>query len=192
MSTETISGDAERSAARILLENRDEFLSFLERRVGRRDVAEDILQEAFTRGLDRLETLRDGEAVIPWFYRTLRNAAVDYFRRTKVADRALLQFAQEIETSEEPPESFQAEVCRCVTRVAKTLKPEYAEALNRVEVEGISVKHFAEEQGISAGNAGVRVFRAREALRRQLVASCGSCATHGCIACTCGSARDEA
>ena len=31
----------------------------------------------------------------------------------------------------------------------------------------------------------VRVFRAREALRRQVAASCGTCAEHGCIACTC-------
>ena len=171
---------------RALVENHREFLRFLERRVGRRDLAEDILQEAFTRGLDKLETLRDGEAVVPWFYRTLRNATVDYWRRTKAADRALEQFAQEIETSEEPSETVRDEVCRCVSRLAGTLKPEYAAALRRVEVDGVSVKSFAEEQGISANNAAVRVFRAREALRRQVAVSCGTCAEHGCVSCTCG------
>lgn len=171
---------------RALVDNHREFLRFLERRVGRRDLAEDILQEAFTRGLDKLETLRDGEAVVPWFYRTLRNATVDYWRRTKAADRALEQFAQEIETAEEPPETVRGEVCRCVLRLADTLKPEYADALRRVEVDGVSVKSFAEEQGISPNNAAVRVFRAREALRRQLAASCGTCAEHGCVSCTCG------
>jgi RNA polymerase sigma-70 factor (ECF subfamily) len=171
---------------RVLVDNHREFLRFLERRVGRREVAEDILQEAFARGLDKLETLRDSEAVVPWFYRALRNATVDYFRRTKTADRALTQFATEIETAEEPNETVRAEVCRCVSRLAETLKPEYADALKRVEVDGATVKSFAEERGISTNNAAVRVFRAREALRRQVAASCGTCAEHGCLNCTCG------
>nr|MBA3538947.1 RNA polymerase subunit sigma-70 [Deltaproteobacteria bacterium] len=65
---------------------------------------------------------------------------------------------------------------------------EYADALRRIEVDGVSVKDYAEEAGISSSNAGVRVFRAREALRRQVARSCGTCATHGCLDCTCGPA----
>jgi RNA polymerase sigma-70 factor (ECF subfamily) len=171
---------------RVLVENHREFLRFLERRLGRRDLAEDILQEAFARGLTKLEELREGEAVVPWFYRTLRNATIDYWRRTKSADRALARFAEEIETSEEPPETMRDEVCRCVVRLADTLKPEYADALRRIEVDGVSVASFAEEQGITKNNAAVRVFRAREALRRQVAVSCGTCAEHGCLSCTCG------
>ena len=171
---------------RVLVENHREFLRFLEHRVGRRELAEDILQEAFARGLTKLESLRDGEAVVPWFYRTLRNATVDYYRRTKSADRALARFAAEMETSEGPSEMVRDEVCRCVARLADTLKPEYADALRRIEVEGVSVASFAEERGISRSNAAVRVFRAREALRRQVAVSCGTCAEHGCISCTCG------
>ncbi len=180
-------GGAPRDAAvmRVLVENRRDFLRFLERRVGRRDVAEDILQEAFARGLDKLATLRDGEAVIAWFYRALRNATVDYFRRAKTADRALTQLADELGSSEALAEAVHAEVCRCVLRLAGTLKPEYAEAIRRVEIDGVSVKSFAEERGISRSNAAVRVFRAREALRRQVVVCCGSCAEHGCVSCTC-------
>jgi RNA polymerase sigma-70 factor (ECF subfamily) len=173
--------------ASVLVDNHREFLRFLERRVGRRDLAEDILQDAFARSLDKVDSLRDGEAVIPWFYRSLRNATVDHYRRAKVTDRALARFAEEIENAGEPNEAVLAEVCRCVTRLAETLKPEYADALRRVEVEGASVKTFAEEQGISSNNAAVRLFRAREALRRRLAASCGTCAEHGCVSCTCGS-----
>lgn len=172
---------------RVLVENRAEFLSFLERRVGRRDLAEDILQEAFARGLEKLDTLRDGDALVPWFYRTLRNAVIDHYRRGQSSDRALAQFAAELESSEQPQEPVRSEACRCVTRLAQTLKPEYAAALQRIEVEGVPVAQFAEEEGISKTNAGVRVFRAREALRRQVALSCGTCAEHGCTACTCGS-----
>jgi RNA polymerase sigma factor (sigma-70 family) len=170
---------------RVLVENHRAFLQFLERRVGSRDLAEDILQEAFARGLERIEQLRDGEAAVPWFYRALRNATVDYWRRSRSADRALAAFAQEVETAQEPDETMRDEVCRCVARLASTLKPEYAEALERIEVEGVPVARFAEEHGITSNNAAVRVFRAREALRRQVAASCGTCAEHGCLACTC-------
>ena len=129
--------------------------------------------------------MQDGEAAVPWFYRTLRNATIDYYRRRQVADRALALFAEELDASEEPQEMVRAEVCRCVARLAETLKPEYAEALRRIEVDGVSVKEFAEERGISASNAAVRIFRAREALRRQVAASCGTCAEHGCVECSC-------
>lgn len=169
----------------LLLENRREFLNFLERRLGRRDLAEDILQDAFARGFEKLDTLRDGEAVMAWFYRVLRNAIIDHYRRKKSADHALSRFAQELERSEDAPESIHGEVCRCVARLAETLKPEYAEALRRIELDGLSVRGFAAEQGISQSNAGVRVFRARDALRRQIALSCGACAQHGCFECTC-------
>src|SRR6188508_1542448 len=87
----------EPEVTRVLVENHREFLRFLERRVGRKDLAEDILQDAFARGLDKLATLRDGEAAVPWFYRTLRNAVIDHHRRADVADRALARFAEELD-----------------------------------------------------------------------------------------------
>lgn len=185
-----ISNDAD--VRQKLAESRREFLRFLEHHVGRRDLAEDILQDAFARGLTRLESLRDEESVVPWFYRALRNATVDHFRRERSAGRALTQFATEIETTEEPSELMREEVCRCVIRLAATLKPEYSSALRRIEVEGLSVANFAKEEGISKSNAAVRVFRAREALRRQLAVSCGACAEHGCSSCTCCDKDTEA
>jgi RNA polymerase sigma factor (sigma-70 family) len=178
----------EGDAARILVENHREFLGFLERRLGDRALAEDILQEAFARGIERLDTLRQDESAVAWFYRVLRNAVIDHHRRRSAAERALESFAAEIEGHAEPEQEVRGAICQCVTRLAKTLKPEYRDALERIEVEGVAVKDFAEEQGISASNAAVRVFRAREALRKQVAVSCGTCAEHGCIECTCGSA----
>lgn len=170
----------------VLLENHRAFLSFLERRVGDRATAEDILQDAFVRGMERAGQLRDGEAAVAWFYRLLRNAVVDRWRRGAAADRALEGFAAELEAAAEPPAEIANEICACVGRLAAALKPEYAEALRRIEVDGVAVKDYAAEAGITAGNAAVRIFRAREALRREVERSCRTCATHGCIDCTCG------
>jgi RNA polymerase sigma factor (sigma-70 family) len=176
--------DRER-VANVLVENHRAFLAFLERRVGDRALAEDLLQDAFTRNLDRLSD-RPDEALVPWFYKVLRNAAIDRHRRKGAEERALAAFTQELADAAQPDEEFHREICACVGRLANTLKPEYAEVLRAVDVEETPVKAFAEAAGLTASNAGVRLFRAREALRRQVTASCGTCAEHGCLDCSCG------
>ena len=163
-------------------------LAYLTRRVGDRALAEDLLQDAFARTLARPGQAPDGEALVPWFYRTLRNAAIDRFRRQGAVNRGLEAFARELETAEAVPDETHGEVCRCISRLATTLKPDYAEALQAIEVEGQPVKAYAERKGLTAGNAAVRVFRAREALKRRVVESCGTCGEHGCLNCTCQAA----
>ncbi len=170
----------------VWVSNHRAFLAFLERRVGDRAVAEDILQEAFVRGLDKGDALRDEDSAVAWFYRMLRNAVIDYHRRRGSSGRALAAFATELETQVEPDAETHGNICQCVGEIAGTLKPEYADALRRIEIEGVPVQQFASEVGISSGNAGVRVFRAREALRKQVARACGTCAEHGCLNCTCG------
>ncbi len=179
----------ERSAGveALLVRNHRDFLAFLERRVGSRALAEDILQDAFVRALEKESTLRDREAIVPWFYRMLRNAIVDRHRRTASAQKTLAALAAEVR-DEDASDEVRRAVCQCVKTLAQTLKPEYASAIMRIDVDGIAVKDYAEEAGITSGNAAVRVFRARDALRKQVRASCGSCATHGCMDCSCGAA----
>lgn len=158
-------------------------MAFLERRLGNRALAEDILQEAFARSLDKVEQLEQEESARAWFYRALRNAVIDHQRRANVSQKRLDELARELDAQPEP--ELDAAVCQCVKGVAASLKPEYAEALQAVEVEGTAVKDFATQSGISPSNAAVRVFRARQALKLQLQRCCGSCADDGCRDCTC-------
>ena len=166
-----------------LVANHREFLRFVERRIGNRAIAEEIVQDAFVRSLDRGGEIR--ASVVGWFYGVLRNAVIDRQRRQAVADRRLDQFAAELEASGDGGDELAGVVCRCVAQLADTLKPEYADVLRRVELDGVAVKDYADAAGISASNAGVRIFRAREALRKQVARSCGTCADHGCLDCTC-------
>lgn len=173
----------------VLIENHRAFLHYLERRVGDRALAEDIVQDAFAKIVARPEQAPEGEAIVPWFYRVLRNAAIDQFRRRGAADRAYEAFARELDTRAAPSQEIEAEICACVSRLAGTLKPDYAEALQTIDVGGVPVKAYAEQKGLSATNAAVRVFRARQALRKRVSESCGTCAEHGCVDCTCGQRR---
>ena len=166
-----------------LLEHHRAFLRFVERRVGDRAAAEDILQDAFGRAVTHADAIPD-ETAIAWFYRVLRNAVIDHHRRHQARRQALESFARELEEATPAPDVHD-EVCRCVLGAASSLKPEYADALRRVDVGGAPVKTFAAEAGISPSNASVRLFRAREALKRHVKAACGTCAEHGCVDCTC-------
>jgi RNA polymerase sigma-70 factor (ECF subfamily) len=171
-----------------LVGNHQRFLAFLERRVGSRETAEDILQDGFVRALERADSLRAEESAVAWFYRLLRNALVDYYRRRTTEDRALAAAATEAQEAD-PDLELRETICACVRDLVETLKPEYRDALRRVELEGEKVDAFAREAGISATNASVRLHRAREKLRRRLLETCGTCVTHGCRSCECGEPR---
>lgn len=167
-----------------LVDNHRRFLGFLEKRVGDRALAEDILQDAFVRNLDAAADVPPDGAV-PWFFTVLRNAVIDRYRREEVRGRRLAEFARELDRQTDASAEVEREICACVTRLAATLKPEYADVLERVDVGGASLKEYASKEGLTANNAAVRAHRARQALKRRVIESCGLCAEHGCVDCSC-------
>lgn len=176
------------AAISALVASHREFLAFVERRVRDKSLAEDLVQEAFAKSLSTVDTVENPESIRAWFYRSLRNAIVDHHRRDASLGRKLDALTRELDGAE-----FLTEVdrvaCQCVTKLTALLKPEYAEALRKIELDGLSVKDYAERAGVTANNAAVRVFRARAALREQLKRACGTCADHGCLDCTCDHSR---
>jgi RNA polymerase sigma-70 factor (ECF subfamily) len=177
---------AKTDAVESLAENHRRFLAFLERRVGSRETAEDLLQDAFVKGLAKVRDLRNGESATAWFYRLLRNALVDHYRRRGAEERALERMAAE---TRDGAASLDAELmeaaCSCVGRLVGTLKPEYADALRRVDLAEGSVGDYARAASLTPGNAAVRLHRARKALKKQVEKVCGTCAEHGCQDCRC-------
>jgi len=171
-----------------LVQSHRQFLGFLQKRVESREVAEDILQAAFVRALERGSELRDDESAVAWFYRVLRNATIDHYRRRDSMQRAYEGWGKEFLTKEAPEAAIRDEICKCVSSLLSTLKPEYQEALRIIDLDEGSLKDLAAKSGITDGNAAVRVHRAREALRKQVRVACGSCAEHGCLDCQCDSA----
>lgn len=168
-----------------LVDHHRQFLTFLQARVESRAAAEDILQSAFVKGLERGGEVRDEESVVAWFYRILRNAVIDHYRHRASTERALEGWGKEFVTHETPAEELKHEICACILGLLETLKPEYRDALRTIDLDERSLNDLAEQAGITSGNAAVRVHRAREALRKQVQVVCGSCAEHGCLDCRC-------
>lgn len=114
-----------------------QFLRFLQSRVGSREVAEDILQAAFVQTLERGEEIREQESAAAWFYRVLRNAIVDHFRHKAAALRCRTAAPKEAPPAEDP--ELEKAIGQCVKDILPTLKGEYADILQKGQMEGAAV-----------------------------------------------------
>lgn len=112
-----------------------------------------------------------------WFYRLLRNALADRSRRRATEERALQ--AEAAEATEAGDEPLHGAVCQCIGAALDGIAPQSASLVKRVDLEGAGVSEASREAGITANNAGVKLHRARAALRDELRAICGACAAHG-------------
>ena len=196
---ETCSGETVPGATiDALLRGKRKFLAFVEKRVGSRAVAEDILQDALVRGIERAgkldDELKTDERAAAWFFRVLRNAVTDHYRHQAVEQRANNAWARDWERLAEQNAALTAEehheVCGCFREFLDLLKPEYRRAIEAVELGETSLRQFSEAEGISPSNAAVRVHRARLALRKQIELACSACAEHGCLDCQCKTIAD--
>lgn len=168
-----------------LLDLRRRFLAFLERRVSDRALAEDILQAAYIRALEAKGRLRVDESAAAWFYRILRNAVIDHYRRRTAEGAALDRWVRDLEGTAAPEPQLEETVCQCIAGALEVIAPAYAELLREVDLKEGSLAGYAAAHAISPANAAVRAHRARTALRKQLIRCCGTCAEHGCIECRC-------
>lgn len=168
----------------VLVRNHARFLGFLQRRVGSRAAAEELLQSALVRALEKGVPADDEDGAVNWFHRVLQNAVVDHHRTRAAETRALERESRLASEGRVDPE-LRGEVCACLHDLLPGLKPEYAEMVRRVDLEETPVSEVARTAGITANNASVRLHRARGALRKQLERMCGSCAAHGCLDCHC-------
>jgi RNA polymerase sigma-70 factor (ECF subfamily) len=168
-----------------LLALRSQFLNFVRRRVDDPAIAEDILQSAFLKMLESGDKLRMDGSAVAWFYRILRNAVIDEYRRLSVRNEAMERWIRELQMDAPPNETADDVACLCIDKALDDLTPNYSQILRAVDLGDTPLTDYAESHEITPGNAAVRVHRARAALKKQLEKSCGACAEHKCLDCTC-------
>lgn len=197
--TPTISNEAEHDAEpqpivdemiKQLLDNRQAFHGFLTRRLSNAAIAEDVLQQCFMKALSHFHSIKQMDKVIPWFYKILRHALIDYYRSQETDAKRLQTFLDDtaaLGTHEVPSlDELQPTICACLDRLVLTLKPNYADLIQRIDLNGETLQAVAEELHLTTNNLTVRLHRARQALRQALEQACGVCSKHGCLNCTCG------
>lgn len=157
-----------------LAEGRAGHFRFLCSRLRSREDAEDVLQEFAIKALQGANRLSDVAKVDAWLAVALRNALFDRYRRN--ASRTKLQEAVRAEpvAATHDDEDVDQPVA-CLSAALRTLRPETQALLRRAELQDMSLKLIADDLGITANNAGVRVHRARESLRQAMRERCSAC-----------------
>lgn len=173
-------GPAQSAVCAALANRRDQLLEVARRRGGKRIDAEEVLQVAVQRALERAGQLRDPDRAAAWLGRIVRNTVLDELRK-KPAPGSALDVA-ELAAAEEGAAAVD---CRCVLAQARQLKPEYAHILHRVVVDAVPVSLVARELGLTPNNAMVRLHRARTALKQRLQSHCGTTSLLACSDCGC-------
>ena len=166
----------------VLIQQQTQFLAFLHRRLGN---AADVLQTAYLKAVTAVETVREEEKIVAWFYRLLRNVLTDRHRHHGAMVRLHERLIHETPGVTEPEEDLYHAVCQCVLGLTQTLQPAYREILQQVALEEASLGQVAAALAITPNNASVRLHRARQALHTLLVQMCGACSDHGRLDCTC-------
>jgi len=178
---------ADAAVRRALVESRRQILSFLQRRLGNSEAAEDVLQAFMLRAIERSTQLRDVRSVRGWLSRILATTIVDHQRRAgKRWQREVVMSPNDIEAFEiEPDEELDEAVCNCLYEHLPKLRPEYAEVIRRVDLLGEPRDRVAASLGVTLNNVTVRLHRGRQALKKQLEEMCLTCPIHGFLDCQC-------
>ena len=140
--------------------------------------AEDVAQEAFVKAYRALGSFRGDSAFYTWLYRIAVNTA-----RNSIASRQRRPLDYEADLSEneqsavesrmrhtDTPEAnvLSEEIRRTVNRAVEELPEDLRAAIILREVEGLSYEEIAAAMDCPVGTVRSRIFRAREAIDRNL------------------------
>jgi RNA polymerase sigma-70 factor (ECF subfamily) len=145
-------------------EVRAELHRFVARRAPAADV-EDIVQEAMLRIHRGLPGLRADGALVGWLYQVTRHALVDHLRARKPV-------VDDHERDAEPDDTAFERLAACVRPFAAMLPPPYREAIELVELGGLTQVEAASRLGIPVSTMKSRVQRGRAQLRELLEQCC--------------------
>ena len=146
---------------------------FIRNQTHNSDVTDDILQEVFIKIHQNLHLLRDQERVASWVFQIARNTVLNYFRSQKkhLENQESHQQATE-EENHFKENNLNEMVGIWLEEFKKDLDPKYQEALQLVDIEGITQVELANRLGISVSGAKSRVQRGREQLKQKLIDCC--------------------
>lgn len=129
--------------------------------------SEDLVQDAFIRALERLDSLGSGSPFGPWFYRLLVNAALN---RRKYLARRRTEAVPATATSFESPgvDSERAELRRRLWAALKSLPHDLETVVVLHDLEGFKHSEIARVLDIPEGTSRSHLSKARRLLRDRL------------------------
>ena len=127
--------------------------------------AEDAVQSAFIRSLEKIGQLQEGSPFGPWFYRVLRSTCLNLRRRESL--RAHEAIPGSAAGGSDPGRELDSRLLRARVLDALEELPEMQRmAVALYDMDGFSHQEVADILGIAVGTSRAHVHHARRSLRR--------------------------
>lgn len=143
--------------------------------VKNRELAEDIVQEAFMKGFMKLDSLKNREQFYPWLKRIALNIALNHFEKEKrvmdvESEDDETSFFENIGSGESPEElTLKEELHRYVRSYVDSLPDKLRVVIVLREVEDMSYEEIADMMNIPLGTVRSRLFNARQIIKDRLI-----------------------
>ena len=125
--------------------------------------AEDVFQDVFARVFERLETLRDDEALRGWIAQVTRNMCADHLRRARPTEELSEETVRDLDDRLSDLDEALA-----VRQALVRLPAGCAEILDRFFCRDEPYRTISQALGIPSGTIASRISRCLDRLRRDL------------------------
>jgi RNA polymerase sigma-70 factor, ECF subfamily len=158
-------------------------------RIGRREVAEDLVQETFLAAMQNLKNFEGRSSVKTWLLSILKNKSIDYLRKHRREEPVSFSEEPEEEGTRDffsngswrkflknwqpsPEDDFEKKkFFQALEKCMNSLPARIRQIFMLKVLDGMDSKTICKELGISASNIWVTIYRARMQLRGCLESS---------------------
>lgn len=166
-----MNSEKKKDLERTIGENRSRLLSFIRRRVGFDEEAEDILQDVLFQFFISYETIESLEKISAWMFQVARNRIIDRYRKQK--HTAWESLSDEYDhpqsvVSDEPKLYFNATITESLVEALDQLPDEQREVFVMHEIEGVGFNQISKLTGVGVNTLLSRKRYAVKHLRQEL------------------------
>lgn len=136
------------------------------------DEADDVLQDVFLNAFENIRSFDPGRKFSPWIYRIAHNVFVNAIRKRSLWSAARIDFDTVLPIlpgdEQTDAQALRSEERQMLDEALPRLPAKYREVLDLFYTEEFSYDEIADVLGIPRATVGVRLRRAREALRKEI------------------------
>jgi len=149
----------------------NELSNYIKSKVSQVHDAEDLLQEVYIKIYKNLDQLEKQAAVKSWIFKITKNTIIDYYKKKKdllVTPDDLAQFVDSIESED----NMNDEISECLKHMIFDLPEKYKDVYDLYENKNMKHSEIVKELDISLSTSKVRLMRAKEMFKNNLVQCC--------------------
>ncbi len=145
--------------------------AFLHSKVANEADVEDLQQEILLKTYQSLSDVQNESSVKAWLYQLAQRTIIDFYRKRARSQRDQTLQAEDL-WFEQTAVSVEQELASCIAPFIQALPEASANLLGSVELDGMSQKKLAAQQGVSYSTLKSRVQKSRTELKKLFEECC--------------------